>query len=106
AARGSDASTLRRSRLPAARRADELHLCVDEAQVGVGKIGSCLVVEGRKRRESMRSNSGGGKSSNNTGNPTLDEHEAAKGRSGAAIHGDKKVGGSPDRTTPRDKQSS
>ncbi|HEX8481356.1 MAG TPA: hypothetical protein VF650_05600 [Allosphingosinicella sp.] len=54
----------------------------------------------------MRSNSGGGKSSNNTGNPTLDEHEAAKGRSGAAIHGDKKVGGTPDRTTPRDKQSS
>ncbi len=40
----------------------------------------------------MRSNSGGGKSSNNTGNPTLEEHERAnKGTSGAAIHGEKKV---------------
>jgi hypothetical protein len=54
----------------------------------------------------MRSNSGGGKSSNNRGDPTLEEHEGAKGRSGAAIRGEKKVGGSPDRTTPRDKQSS
>lgn len=33
----------------------------------------------------MRSNSGGGKSSNNRGNPTLEEHERAHGRSGAAI---------------------
>jgi hypothetical protein len=39
----------------------------------------------------MRSNSGGGKSSNNRGNPTLEEHERASGRSGAAITGDKKV---------------
>jgi hypothetical protein len=54
----------------------------------------------------MRSNSGGGKSSNNRGNPTLEEHERESGRSGAAIHGEKKVGGSPDRTTVRDKQSS
>jgi hypothetical protein len=54
----------------------------------------------------MRSNSGGGKSSNNRGNPTLEDHEQAAGRSGNAIHGDKKVGGSPDRTTVRDKQSS
>ena len=39
----------------------------------------------------MRSNSGGGKSSNNTGNPTLEEHERAdKGVSGKAIHGEKK----------------
>ncbi|HEX9948143.1 MAG TPA: hypothetical protein VGA98_11430 [Allosphingosinicella sp.] len=54
----------------------------------------------------MRSNSGGGKSSNNRGNPTLEEHERAAGRSGAAIHGDKKIGKSADRTTPRDRQSS
>lgn len=38
-----------------------------------------------------RDNSGGGKSSNNRGNPTLEEHERDKGRSGEAIHGDKKV---------------
>ncbi len=54
----------------------------------------------------MRSNSGGGKSSNNRGNPTLEEHEAAKGRSGSAIRGEKKVAKSADRTTPRDRQSS
>jgi hypothetical protein len=54
----------------------------------------------------MRSNSGGGKSSNNRGNPTLEEHERGSGRSGAAIHGEKKVGTSADRTTPRDRQSS
>jgi hypothetical protein len=42
----------------------------------------------------MRSNSGGGKSSNNTGNPTLDEHQRAKGVHGNAIAGDKKAKGS------------
>ena len=43
----------------------------------------------------MRSNSGGGKSSNNRGNPTLEEHERAeKGVSGNAIHGEKKAEGS------------
>ena len=43
----------------------------------------------------MRSNSGGGKSSNNTGNPTLEEHERAnKGVSGNATHGEKKSKGS------------
>lgn len=43
----------------------------------------------------MRSNSGGGKSSNNTGNPTLEEHERTdKGVSGNAIHGEKKSKGS------------
>ena len=43
----------------------------------------------------MRSNSGNGKSSNNTGNPTLDEHERAnKGVSGNAIHGEKQAKGS------------
>jgi hypothetical protein len=39
----------------------------------------------------MKSNSGGGKSSNNRGNPTLDEHERASGRSGAAITREKKA---------------
>lgn len=45
----------------------------------------------------MRSNSGSGKSSNNRGNPTLEEHERAHGRSGAAITGEK-VAAEPDRT--------
>ena len=34
----------------------------------------------------MRSNSGKGKSVNNRGNPTLEEHEHAGGTSGEAIH--------------------
>jgi len=42
----------------------------------------------------MRENSGNGKSSNNTGNPTLKEHERAHGHSGAAITGEKKSKGS------------
>jgi hypothetical protein len=54
----------------------------------------------------MRSNSGGGKSSNNRGNPTLEEHEAAHGRSGAAITGDKKVSGIPNRDSARTKSGS
>jgi hypothetical protein len=54
----------------------------------------------------MRSNSGGGKSSNNRGNPTLEEHERAQGRSGAAIQGSKKVARPADRIDARDKQSS
>jgi hypothetical protein len=54
----------------------------------------------------MRSNSGNGKSSNNRGNPTLEEHEAARGRSGEAITGDKKVGGQPSRTESRSKRGS
>ena len=33
----------------------------------------------------MRSNSGSGKGTNNNHDPTLKEHEAAKGRSGEAI---------------------
>ncbi|HEV2748263.1 MAG TPA: hypothetical protein VGW34_13305 [Allosphingosinicella sp.] len=40
----------------------------------------------------MRDNSGGGKSSNNRGNPTLRDHERARGTSGEAIHGEKKAG--------------
>ena len=43
----------------------------------------------------MRSNSGNGKSSNNRGNPSLEEHERInKGVSGNAIHGEKKAKGS------------
>jgi hypothetical protein len=42
----------------------------------------------------MRDNSGGGKSSNNRGNPTLEEHERAHGHSGEAITGDQKSQGS------------
>jgi hypothetical protein len=54
----------------------------------------------------MRSNSGGGKSQNNRGNPTLEEHEAGKGRSGAAIRGEKKAARSADRIATTEKQSS
>jgi hypothetical protein len=54
----------------------------------------------------MRDNSGGGKSSNNRGNPTLEEHERARGVSGEAIHGDKKVDAEPSRTSQRKHQSS
>jgi hypothetical protein len=60
----------------------------------------------RKGDDSMRSNSGSGKSSNNRGNPTLEEHERAHGRSGAAIQGEKKAGRSADRISTREKQSS
>jgi hypothetical protein len=54
----------------------------------------------------MRSNSGGGKSSNNRGNPTLEEHERASGRNGAAITGEQKAASTPDRTSERKRQSS
>jgi len=54
----------------------------------------------------MRSNSGGGKSSNNRGNPSLKEHERASGHNGAAITGDRKHATTPDRTSERKRQSS
>ena len=54
----------------------------------------------------MRDNSGGGKSSNNTGNPTLKEQEREKGVSGAAIQGEKKVKAKPDRQSARKRQNS
>ncbi|HEY0411582.1 MAG TPA: hypothetical protein VGD66_00385 [Allosphingosinicella sp.] len=54
----------------------------------------------------MRSNSGNGKSGNNRGNPTLEEHEADHGRSGAAIAGEKKVAAQPDRQSAKKRQSS
>lgn len=43
----------------------------------------------------MRSNSGNGQSSNNRGDPTLEEHERERGRSGEAIVGEKKSAGTP-----------
>ena len=54
----------------------------------------------------MRSNSGQGKSSNNRGNPTLEEHERDRGRSGEAIAGEKKAGTSADRIDTKNKQGS
>ena len=47
----------------------------------------------------MRDNSGNGKSSNNSGDPTLKEHERAKGVSGEAIQGEKKAAGSDKQRT-------
>ena len=49
----------------------------------------------------MRSNSGGGEGTNNNRNPTLRDSEREKGVSGEAIHGDKKVGGTPKRGSVR-----
>ena len=49
----------------------------------------------------MRSNSGGGKSSNNSGNPTLEEHRAEKGVSGNAIRGEKAEGSDRKRSDAR-----
>jgi hypothetical protein len=49
----------------------------------------------------MRSNSGQGKSQNNRGNPTLEEHERKRGRSGEAIAGEKKVDAEPSREESR-----
>ena len=54
----------------------------------------------------MRDNSGQGESSNNNRNPTLKDHERAKGRSGEAITGEKKAGTSADRIDTRNKQGS
>ena len=58
------------------------------------------------KEQHRRSNSGGGKSSNNTGNPTLEEHQAEKGVSGNAIRGEKKVDAAPSRTSQRKHQNS
>jgi hypothetical protein len=54
----------------------------------------------------MRDNSGGGKSSNNTGNPTLKDHEREKGVSGSAILGEKGTHPEPSRTSARKHQAS
>lgn len=44
----------------------------------------------------MREHSGA-EGQNNNRNPTLKEQEAARGRSGAAIHGDRKIKAEPSR---------
>ena len=49
----------------------------------------------------MRDNSGGGKSSNNAGNPGLRDAEREKGVSGAAVHGEKLKDASPKRGSVR-----
>jgi hypothetical protein len=49
----------------------------------------------------MRANSGGGKSQNNNHNPTLKDHERAKGVSGNAIQGEKKASTGADRKSAR-----
>ena len=59
-----------------------------------------LVGEGEKEIR-MRSNSGGGKSSNDTGNPTLKDAERAKGVSGNAVHGEKLSDATPKRGSTR-----
>jgi hypothetical protein len=49
-----------------------------------------------------RDNSGGGENRNNRGNPAIEELErATKGTSGEAIHGEKKVAGTPSRKSVR-----
>lgn len=48
-----------------------------------------------------KTHSGGGKGTNNNHDPTLKEHEAAKGHSGEAITGEQKKGGTPDRKPSR-----
>jgi hypothetical protein len=54
----------------------------------------------------MRSNSGQGEGTNNNRNPTLRDHERARGHSGEAIQGEKKAGRPADRTSARERQSS
>jgi hypothetical protein len=49
----------------------------------------------------MRDNSGSGESSNNNRDPTLRDHERARGRSGEAVHGGKQEDATADRTSAR-----
>jgi hypothetical protein len=51
----------------------------------------------------MRDNSGSGKGKNNLHDPTLKEKERAKGVSGEAIQGEKKVKSEPGRQSVRGK---
>jgi hypothetical protein len=53
----------------------------------------------------MRSNSGSGKSKNNNHDPTLRDHEAARGKSGEAITGAKKIAAEPSRKESRTESS-
>jgi hypothetical protein len=59
------------------------------------------LVVGREKETIMRDNSGGGKSQNNNHNPTLKDHERAKGVSGNAIQGEKKASTGADRRSAR-----
>jgi hypothetical protein len=56
---------------------------------------------GPRKETMMRGNSGGGTSQNNNRNPTLKEHERAKGVSGNAIQGEKKASTGADRKSAR-----
>ena len=58
----------------------------------------------RQGGDSMRDNSGKGESSNNNRNPTLRDHERARGHSGEAIVGEKKAGTGGDRIDAKDRQ--
>jgi len=49
----------------------------------------------------MRENSGKGKGTNNNHNPTMKDHERAKGVSGNAIQGEKKSATAADRKPAR-----
>jgi hypothetical protein len=90
-----------------ARRGDEAQFCLDERPAPAGQEAKLLRSVRKKTGErTMRSNSGGGKSSNDRGNPTLEEHERAHGHSGAAITGEKKVANEPDRQSARKRQTS
>jgi hypothetical protein len=50
----------------------------------------------------MRENSGKGEGTNNNRNPTLRDHERARGVSGEAIRGERKAGAMPDRKAKRE----
>jgi hypothetical protein len=49
----------------------------------------------------MRDNSGSGESSGNNRDPTLRDHERARGRSGEAVHAGKQEDAAADRTSAR-----
>jgi hypothetical protein len=71
-----------------------------EAPTSGGRRSICDSLS-RRRRPDMRENSGQGDGTNNNRNPTLRDHERAAGRSGEAIHGDRKKSSAADRTSPR-----
>jgi len=78
---------------------DEVRAALDEG--GPRTLQRRCRADQQRRIDMTRSNSGGGKSSNNTGNPTLEEHQAEKGVSGNAIRGEKKVDAKPNRGPTR-----
>ena len=54
----------------------------------------------------MRDNSGKGEATNNRGNPTLEEHERKRGRTGEAITGEKQIDVTPKLRHPKSKGGS